>query len=359
MVEKLTPHSFDDVTVLLLGAEPEGMLDRNARRVCEEMVKAGLKTYRLDFSEIGRLAELEVGETVVVWPFFPHSFWDAHCETPSDGSFYGASEEGFESFRAFCGQSAIRLESVLAGKRVIPFVDLKSAFVDRDKLVTSRLLVEAGVPAPHELKSRKVDDILREVMPRQGIFVKCRYGAEGKGITYLSADGWWTNYLVGENGLGNYGVRDRWEFTNISGRYDLLEQLLGQEVIIEREIVTPEVEDGTKFDIRAYVIRGEVPHMFLRINQRDAFITNFSQGARVEHRYAEVLPRDLVQRLRDIANRAANALQTPFVGIDLMVDHNLEIYVVEAQVFTDFPDPNFFNLPLYMANLVRTRFWEA
>lgn len=60
----------------------------------------------------------------------------------------------------------------------------------------------------------------------------------------------WTNYRVDGGRLANHGVHDLWPFTEITGRTDLLAELLANEVIVEREIVTPEADPGTKFDIR-------------------------------------------------------------------------------------------------------------
>jgi hypothetical protein len=351
----LSKKALEDTSVILIGQEPNGLLDRNARRICEECVRSGLDTYRVDYPAIEKIPQITNRRHLVVMLFFPHAFWDENCEVPSDNALYGTSWTSFLKFKDFFIEVSERLTQILKDRRVSYLVNPESAFVDRDKVQTVEILKKAGIPTPTTLYTRDLRDIQSSIDRDQGVFIKCRFGAEGKGITYLSKFGWWTNYRIDGDRLANFGVRDRWHFEEITGRRDLLAQLLDQEVIVEKEIVTPEVDPGSKFDLRAYVIHDECPHMFLRVNQREAMITNYSQGARTIHRYEDVLNPTAIRKAKNSAKEAAKALNFPFVGVDLMFDRNGAQSVVETQVFTDFPDQTYFNLSAYLANQIRVR----
>lgn len=350
---------MDDFSVILVGTEADSYLDRNARRMYEECVCVGLDTYRVDYDDLETISRLTSRPEVLVMLFFPHRFWDVHCEVPDDTALYGTSWGSYRRFHEFCLEVDAQLERVLAGRRIVYVVPPNRAFADRDKVETVRTLTAAAVPTPFSLDVRDTGALLDCVGPERGIFIKCRFGAEGKGISYVSCDGWWTNYRVDGGRLGNHGIHDRWPFTEITGRTDLLNELLAHEVIVEREVVTPEVDLGTKFDIRVYVSAGAAPHMFLRINRRDALITNFSQGARTEHRYAEFLSMEAISRVRRTALAAARALECPFVGVDVMSDRDGNLVVVESQVFTDFPDLRYYNLSAFVVGQIRAGAWRA
>lgn len=354
----LSKKTFEDTSVILIGQEPNGLLDRNARRICEECVKSGLETYRVDYPAIDKIPRVTDRGNVIVLLFFPHTFWDENCEVPPNDELYGTSSTSFLRFKEFFLEVSENLNHVLRDRKVSYLVRPDSAFVDRDKIQTVETLKKAGVPVPESIYTRELREVLGQVDRHRGVFVKCRFGAEGKGITYLSKFGWWTNYRVDGDRLANYGVRERWNFEEITGRKELLTQILEQEVIVEREIVTPEVDPDSKFDIRAYVIHGECPHMFLRVNRREAMITNFSQGAKTVHRYEDVLTPSAIRKVKSSAIEAARALNFPFVGVDLMFDRNGVLSVVETQVFTDFPDQTYFNLSAYLANQIRVRSWK-
>jgi hypothetical protein len=359
MVHQFSKRTSDDVSVVLVGLEPDGSLDRNARRMCEECVRSGLNTFRVDYDDLDAIPRLTLRPEVLVMLFFPHRFWDANCETPGDTGLYGTSMRSYNLFRDFCLDVEARLERLLAGRRIAYLVPPGRAFADRDKVETVRTLSAAGVATPLQYETRDAGELLDRIEPGRGIFVKCRYGAEGKGISYLSRAGWWTNYRVDGGRLGNYGIHDRWQFTEITGRKDLLSELLANEVIVEREIVTPEIGRGTKFDVRVYVSAGAAPHMFLRINRRDGLVTNFSQGGTTEHRYDEIMPEAAIDEVRRTGLAASRALECPFIGVDVMFEQDGSLVVVETQVFTDFPDIRYFSLPAFVIRQIRAGAWRV
>jgi len=322
-------------------------VDKVRQRFFSYAEKAGFDVQQADYHEIGTLRGFKNG-TINIMFLFPTTFWDAEMETPRDTQLYGTSKKAYEKYSDYFLQVRARLEQRFRGHTLNYAIAPENAAFDLDKIDTVRRLRACMVPTPESLSYTSVNDLVDSITPERGIFIKCRYGNCGKGITVLHRGRWVTNYKVEQNGLGNHGVYDAWSFTDITGRRDLLEQLLQHEVIVEREIIVPNQYDGKKFDLRAYVVGGTVPHFFVRVNDPDKEVTNFAQGAKVIHNPHTGLTESCMRLISQIAKQAAEALGLRFVGIDFMFDKSMDQpKVVEMQVFTGFPDP-YFNLCEYM-----------
>ncbi|MBI5392817.1 hypothetical protein HZA96_03015 [Candidatus Woesearchaeota archaeon] len=343
----------DNKSLLILGKGDKEYNDRNAARLFTYANKVDFDVIKSDYSEINLIKGFR-NETIYVMLFFPYSFWNEHCEIPSDNLLYGTSKMVYEMFNNFFLDVKHQLEQKFSNHYQLKYIiNPETAALDRDKVATLNLLKANNVPTTDIITSRNLIDLLNDITPEKGIFIKCRYGAEGKGITLLKHNKWVTNYKVkniaGNAYLVNYGVYDKWIFSDITERVDLLEQLLDQEVIVEKEIISPDIFPNEKFDIRAYSIDGKVPHFFARINNKNNVVTNFSQGARIMHSPHIGLSREYIDAAMDIAVKASNALKSTFIGIDLMFDGSPDkIKVVEAQTFTDFPDIRYFDLAKYL-----------
>ena len=106
-----------------------------------------------------------------------------------------------------------------------------------------------------------------------------------------------------------------------------------------------------KFDSRVYVIRDSAPHFFIRVNSPDKLITNYSQGAEVIHHPETGIPKEIIAQMKEQAVRASRAMNSQFMGVDIMSDGCMEnTVVVEVQTFTDFPDKFKFYLQRYMVS---------
>ena len=280
--------------------------------------------------------------------FFPYQFWNENCEVPEDTGLYGTSSVAVNRIRNFFLEVKERLEQRFKGYKLHYVIPPENAAIDRDKAKTTEILIEHEIPTSEQIEYTCLQDILDNVTQR-GVFIKCRYGSEGKGITFLGYNSWKTNYRVEEQGLGNYGINDPWPFTDITGRTDLLEQLLQHEIVVEREILCPDLFDGKKFDVRAYVVAGKTPHFLVRVDEPHKIITNFSQGAKALHHPKTGLTQDYIALIKENAIKAAQAIGSQFLGVDIMFDGNAENgKIVEVQTFTDFPDIDNFNLGKYM-----------
>jgi len=339
--------------LLVLGKGDTPYTDRNMRRFAGCAEKAGFDVQRADYHEIGNVTDFGGGRVNVMF-FFPFTFWNAYCEVPEDTRLYGTSRLAYERFRGYFLQVKDRLEQRFGTQQLHYAVPPENAYVDRDKIETIRRLRLHNVPTSEPVGYTSLHDIIGSVTQERGVFIKCRYGAEGKGITVLHHDRWVTNYRIEGDRLTNHGVNGLWHFTDITGREDLLNQLLQHEVIVEREILTTAVcldpaLRGKKFDLRAYVVGQGVPHMFVRLNDARNEVTNFSQGATIKHHPNTGLKEDCLRFVRQIAQQAAEAMGLRFVGVDIMFDGDLNnAKVIETQAFTDFPCITKFDLGAYM-----------
>ncbi len=335
-------------SLLVLGRGDSLEADKNRIRLVEYAAQAGFEVQAVDYHELEQLHQFN-HETLNIMPFFPYTFWNENCEIPDDTQLYGTSKKTYGMFRDFFLGVKDKLEQKFGNHNLMPAIPLESAAVDRDKLQTIQILKNGGVSTSETVSYENLSDILARTTPERGVFIKCRYGAEGKGITVIKQDKWLTNYKVENGRLTNYGVYDRWNFTDITGKKELLEQLIGQEVIVEREIVPPDYFDGKKFDFRVYVVDDNVPHFFVRINDFGNIITNWSQGGRVIHHPETGLGEKLVESINLEAQKAASAFHSKLMGVDVMLDRESDVpKVIELQTFTGFPDIRKFDLARYL-----------
>ncbi|MFA5106212.1 MAG: YheC/YheD family protein [Candidatus Micrarchaeia archaeon] len=335
-------------SILVVGKGDTPYSDRNRARFVDYARKAGHEVLASDYHEIRGLGGFSNGRINVLF-FFPYTFWNANCEKPTDTNLYGTSRDAYEMFRRHFLETGAEIAEKFKGHEIHYVIPPQAAPVDRDKIETVARLKARGVPTPQQLPYISANDVISEVTKERGVFIKCRYGSEGKGITVLHKGRWVTNYKVEGDSLSNYGVYEKWQFADITGRAELVTQLLRHEVIVEQEIITPDYYNGMKFDLRAYVVMDKVPHFFVRLNEPKNEITNFSQGAKIRHHPETGMAEEIAGLAKRTAIKAANALGLEFVGVDLMFDGGMENpKVVEAQAFTDFPDIDKLNLAKYM-----------
>ncbi|MCK4829489.1 hypothetical protein KA005_77910, partial [bacterium] len=304
-------------SLLILGRGDSAYSDRNGECLFEYAKNASLDVQFADYHNIGELVDFENGDLNVMF-FFPHTFWNTCCENPEDIQLYGTSKDVYGKFSRFFLSVQGRLEQRFHGKRLHYVIPPENAALDRDKIQTHQRLRACDIPTPETIHYHSLKDILTEVTVGRGVFIKCRYGAEGKGITVLHHNKWVTNYQVEANILSNYGVHDKWPFADVTGRTDLLEQILRHEVIVEREIMPPDKFGGKKFDVRVYVVEDNVPHFFVRLNDPEKETTSFSQGATILHNPETGLEPIYVEFLKKQAKKAAQAMGSRFLGVDIM-----------------------------------------
>ncbi len=337
-------------SLLVLGRGDSPETDKNRARLVKYALEAGFEVQTADYHELEQLRQFK-NETLNIMPFFPYTFWNKNCEIPDDTGLYGTSQRAYHLFRDLLLNVQGQLELKFSGHKAMFAAHLKYAAADRDKLQAIQILNAHGVSTPEMLTYGNLSDILSQATPEKGVFIKCRYGAEGKGITFIKPGRWVTNYKVEGRRLANYGVYDIWDFTDITGKKELLEQLIEQEVIVEREIVPKNIFEGKKSDFRVYVVGSETPHFSVRINDFEKVITNWSQGGRIIHHPETGLAEELMRSIGQEAKKAAEAFHSRLMGIDVMLDQeSASPKVIELQAFTGFPDIRKFNLGRYLVN---------
>ncbi len=342
-------------SLLVLGRGDSLETDKNRIRLVEYAAQAGFEVQAADYHELKQLHQFR-NKNLNIIPFFPYTFWNKNCETPEDTLLYGTSKRTYGLFMDFFLSVKDKLEQKFSSHNLVFAIPLESAAVDRDKLQTIQILRDGGVSTSETVSYGSLSDILARMTPERGVFIKCRYGAEGKGITLIRPDRWLTNYKVENSRLTNYEVYGRWNFTDITGKKELLEQLIEQEVIVEPEVVSPHLFGSKNFDFRIYVINGAVPHFFVRINDFKNVITNWSQGGRVIHNPKTELAEKVIERISGEAKKAAMAFHSKLLGVDVMLERDGDIpKVIELQTFTGFPDIRKFDLANY---LVRSGFFR-
>jgi len=353
-------------TLLILGDYKDSSVNPNIKRLQRYSREIGLPTRTMTYEQLLEGKKIGVdSEDMAVMFFFPFTFWYQNCEIPSDTGIYGTSKRVYEEFEGFWQDVREATETGFPDRNISYVINPDFAAIDRDKIATHDLLEEKGVRTTTKLP-RDLTTVM-DIAGERGVFVKARYGACGKGITYLSPQGWFTNYKIGEGNTLENHVADlettgrsgdpleaEWNFVEITGNRDILKRILDLEMIVEEEITPPQLKEGVKFDARAYSIFGKTPHIFVRENGVKSIITNFSQGGTINHRYKDVLPEDAVSLIERETSRAANALESQFLGVDVMFEKDLQSpRVLEVQTFTGYPKIRSFNLSRYLARQIK------
>lgn len=326
-------------SLLILGEHNNPELNLNINRLRRASQESGLQTTVMSYEQLlrGPVKPLKT-EDASVMLFFPFTFWDSHCELPDDSEVYGVSKERYLLFANFWSQVSDAIEHHYADHNLSFVVNPKYAAVDRDKILTREMLQLAGLPVTTTIPKDPHRIIAESESPDRGVFIKSRYGSEGKGITYLRNGKWLTNYQFDGQGHVLNPADNNWQFRDFSGNSDFLRNLLDLEVIVEKEVVPPVRADGKKSDVRSYVVMGNTEYLFVRENGFDAVITNFSQGGYVNDDSASVLPPSTINAVKNLSVQSANALYSGFIGVDFMFDKDWNHpLVLEAQTFPGYP----------------------
>ncbi|MFX0053649.1 MAG: RimK family alpha-L-glutamate ligase [Promethearchaeota archaeon] len=188
----------------------------------------------------------------------------------------------------------VGLLSALAELGVTIVNSVSSILLMRNKSETMRKLVSAKLPVPRTLITESMDDA--------AAFVQENFPCVLKPIT-------------GFGGLGVQLIEKDFDLENIYDYLKFHSQMFGKGAFLLQEYIR-----GPGFDIRAFVLDGDVVATMQRVSEGD-LVTNIHSGG---------TPRLNEIDVTDLALRAADAVKGRMVGVDIIPDRIGNLWVLEV-----------------------------
>jgi len=348
-----------NTTVLVLGDESDW---ESYKRFCKQLQKHRSKkmkwvTATYDLLEKNELPLID-SDTLIIYLFFPFTYWDKHIEKEGYKGIYG-NIEFYNKFRAFWSEIHRVLKKVYRGKKIF-FINhpLKIA-IDRDKELTKTILSENGINTPIPYYTRDYKDILKLIdQENKKLFLKVRYGSMGKGITYMEKGNWKTNFRFKDGKIvspcSDYG----WTFIDITDNVEFLKEILTKDIVIEEAIDSYKLDDII-FDLRLYVFYDEVLYIFPRTNKKNAITANISQGGQGRStQFLKRFPKNVIGKAVKAGIRTIKAMDVNFAGVDVLISKDLKVSVIELNTFPGFTKVRRFNLSKRIIQHMENRKWN-
>ena len=352
-----------DISVLVLGDESDwDSYQKFCRQLQKHSGKLNWVTATYGLLEKNKLPLIE-SDIIIIYLFFPFAYWDKHIENEGYKGVYG-NVEFYDKFRVFWSDIHRTLEKVYQDKKIYFINHPLKVAIDRDKEVTKTILSENGVNVPISYYTRDYRDILRLInRESKKLFLKVRYGSMGKGITYLEKGSWRTNFrfewfwktggkIISPH--SDYG----WTFIDVTNNVKFLKEILTKDIVVEEAIDSYKL-DGFIFDLRLYILYDQVLYVYPRVNEKDAVITNISQGGRAgASSLLKKLPEHIIDRAVRSAVKTIKIVGVDFAGVDVMICKDLKVYVVELNAFPGFPKVGRFNLSKRIIQQIEAKKWD-
>jgi len=269
--------------------------------------------------------------------FFPFAHWNSNIERYDiDQRIYGDEKFGRE-YKKFFSKVETLISQIYKNKKIEYINPPASCVLDRDKKRTTQLLNKKGISTPKIYKVSGVSQINRVLDECGALYIKPVFGAMGKGISFITKKDCWTNFVFRNNRIKSRTYDYNWDFTKISQkrRNDFLKTLIKKKFIFEEAINLATVK-RRKFDIRVYVIFGKVVYFYAKSAPRRAFVTNWSQGGRIEKKkfLKKAIPEEKIEEIKRVARNAAKIMGLNYAGVDIILDKGLDkVYFLEAHSF--------------------------
>ncbi len=281
----------------------------------------------------GKVPQIEAPGILVV-PFFPYKYWNRNIEVYPDDRIYGDEKFGRE-FKIFFKKVERAIAEYYKGKRIKYLNSPQACFLDRDKKASKALLRKGDIPAPRTFSASSFADIQKLLKKGVNLYIKPRFGALGKGITYVDREGVVSNFLLRKGKVISRAYEYNWPFARVKEKEILLNILLKRGFICE-EAIAPAIFKKRRFDFRVYVIFGKVVYLYGKSSPAEFCVTNWSQGGRIDRRnkILKALPKQKITQLKSLAKKAAALLGLNFAGIDIIFSQDLKnAYVLEGNAF--------------------------
>lgn len=308
------------------------------------ILNRGFDYRTVDYKTIFKKQQLDIPtEKAVVLTFFPFNYWKKHIERRDYRGMYG-NLMFLKKFTRFCRDLTERVEKALPGKEIEFVNDPRLASAYRDKVAVMKKLSEAGVKVPARINTKSIKDIRGLLSEGKKIYIKPQCGSMGKGITYLTRDGWRTNFTVKKSKVVKRYSDHGWKFRDITGNAKFLRSLIMGDVIIE-EAISPFNIRGNMIDLRVYACFGKILYIYPRKNSVPAVTTNISQGGRGSPALLKRIPDRVIGRITKQVRKTMRVLGVGFAGVDVILDSGLKnTYVADINMFPGFPKRRTYNL---------------
>jgi glutathione synthase/RimK-type ligase-like ATP-grasp enzyme len=300
--------------------------------------KRKIETIFITYDDIAslRLPDIE-SRQVYVLLFFPYNHWNDAIEVyGKDARIYGDKNFGRDYKLYLEGVNKI-IKTKYKNKSLVFINPVKSCIIDRDKLRTFKLLKRAGIATPKIFNVESVKGFDRLLKERGSLYIKPRFGAMGKGITYADSSGVYTNFIFKHGKIKSRQYDYNWRPVKVSGKNrDVFVRKLISRGFVFQSAVDPLVYKGRKFDIRVYVVYKKTPYFYAKSAPLGSFTTNWSQGGRIEkgHFLKSALSAKEIKNIKSMSLKAAKEVGLSFAGVDIIIDrHTRDINVLEIQSF--------------------------
>lgn len=266
--------------------------------------------------------------------FFPYQYWDRHIETYQNGKVYGDKDFGGQ-FKLFFKKVKKIIEESYKTKKIEYLINPKLCYLDRDKQASKDILAKSAVSTPRTFKVSSFKAVQKILDQGLNLYIKPRFGAMGKGITYLNKNETISNFLFRKGEVISRLSDFNWPFKRIKDRESFINRLLDRGFICE-EAIAPAIFQGRRFDFRVYVLFGKVVYYYAKSSKAGTCVTNWSQGGRIDKKkiILNEFPKQKIVMLKKLAKQAVSTLGLNFAGVDIIFSEDLEkAYVLEGNAF--------------------------
>ena len=306
----------------------------NARKFKRKSPRFELEVINYTQLLCGNVPAIEASLIKVVL-FFPYRYWNRNIEVYQNGRIYGDRRFG-RDFKVFFRKVNRAIDKYYKGKKIEYLNSPEACYLDRDKKASKDLLRKRKVPTPRTFRVFSFADIQRLLNKGVSLYIKPRFGAMGKGITYINREEVISNFLFRKGKIISRPSDFNWRFTTIKDGKEFLNELLKKGFICEEAIESAVFKRRRRFDFRIYVIFGKVVYLYAKSSPLESCVTNWSQGGKIDKKkkILRALPKEKVTLLKKMAKRAAQVLGLNFAGIDIIFSKNLKnAYVLEGNAF--------------------------
>lgn len=307
-------------------------------RIIENSRGKELETHIISYKDVlnGNLPEIS-SPALNVLLFFPYKYWDANIEVyKNDSKVYGDKSFGRE-FTKYFGKLENTIGKKYSDRRIVYVNPPNISILDRDKEETKRFFRNHNIPTPKSFYVNNLKDLHRLINRGVSLYIKPRFGAMGKGITYLSNDLLITNFLFRKGEIISHPYDYHWRFHDVkdSDKDKFLKVLLSRGFIFE-EAIDPPIYKGRRSDFRVYCIYGEVCYYYVRSTPAITLVTNWSQGGKIEQKrkFSKYISAAKLNRVKSLARKVARELKLNYTGVDIIFSKDYKkIYALEAHSF--------------------------